>query len=290
MIRATPEIVQPASEQSFLIRAFGDEAFRAPYHFHAEYELTLILNGKGKRYIGNHMADFKAGDMVLVGANLPHCWKLVPEKQPDAGAIVIQFASDFMGDSFFDKPENAPIKSMFQKAANGIWFDQISFEQVYAAILAMQQQDSFHILIDFLKILYQLTQSSKLVLLDKEPNVARLSLVDQKRINPVLAYLVDNFRKQVSLNDAAALTNMTTNAFCKYFKKITRKTFMEMVIQYRLNYATQQLIETDKPVSDIAFNSGFTDVSHFYKVFKTKMGLSPLSYRKKFMIGYDRES
>lgn len=290
MIRATPEIVQPASEQSFLIRAFGDEAFRAPYHFHAEYELTLILNGKGKRYIGNHMADFKAGDMVLVGANLPHCWKLAPEKQPDAGAIVIQFSVDFMGDSFFDKPENAPIKSMFQKAANGIWFDQISFEQVYAAILAMKQQDSFHILIDFLKILYQLTQSSKLVLLDKEPNVARLSLVDQKRINPVLAYLVDNFRKQVSLNDAAALTNMTTNAFCKYFKKITRKTFMEMVIQYRLNYATQQLIETDKPVSDIAFNSGFTDVSHFYKVFKTKMGLSPLSYRKKFMIGYDRES
>ncbi|MFA4868049.1 MAG: AraC family transcriptional regulator [Pedobacter sp.] len=290
MIRATPEIVQPASEQSFLIRAFGDEAFRAPYHFHAEYELTLILNGKGKRYIGNHMADFKAGDMVLVGANLPHCWKLVPEKQPDAGAIVIQFSVDFMGDSFFDKPENAPIKSMFQKAANGIWFDQISFEQVYAAILAMKQQDSFHILIDFLKILYQLTQSSKLVLLDKEPNVARLSLVDQKRINPVLAYLVENFRKQVSLNDAAALTNMTTNAFCKYFKKITRKTFMEMVIQYRLNYATQQLIETDKPVSDIAFNSGFTDVSHFYKVFKTKMGLSPLSYRKKFMIGYDREN
>lgn len=290
MIRAIPEIVQPASEQSFLIRAFGDEAFKAPYHFHAEYELTLILNGKGKRYIGNHMADFKAGDMVLVGANLPHCWKLVPEKQPDAGAIVIQFAIDFMGDSFFEKPENAPIKSMFQKAANGIWFDNSSFETVYAAILAMQQQDSFHILIDFLKILYQLTQSSKLALLDKEPNVARLSLVDQKRINPVLAYLVDNFRKQVSLNEAAALTNMTTNAFCKYFKKITRKTFMEMVIQYRLNYATQQLIETDKPVSDIAFNSGFTDVSHFYKVFKTKMGLSPLSYRKKFMIGYDSEA
>lgn len=290
MIRATPEIVQPASEQSFLIRAFGDEAFRAPYHFHAEFELALILSGKGKRYIGNHMADFKAGDMVLVGANLPHCWKLVPEKQPDAKAIVIQFTIDFIGETFFEKPENAPIKSMFQKAANGIWFDNDSFEQVYADIKAMQQQDSFHMLIGFLKILYRLTQSSKLVLLDKEPDVARLSLVEQKRINPVLAYLVDNFRRQVSLNEAAALTNMTTNAFCKYFKKITRKTFMEMVIQYRLNYATQQLIETDKQVSDIAFNSGFTDVSHFYKVFKSKMGLSPLGYRKKFMVGYDTKA
>lgn len=286
MIRATPEIVQPASEQSFLIRAFGDEAFKAPYHFHTEYELALILSGKGKRYIGNHMADFKAGDMVLVGANLPHCWKLVPEKQSDAKAIVIQFTADFLGESFFDKPENAAIRSMFQKAANGIWFDGESFAKVYAAILDMQEQDNFHTLIGFLKILYQLTQSSRLLLLDKEPDVARLSLVEQKRINPVLAYLVENFRKQVSLNEAAALTNMTTNAFCKYFKKITRKTFMEMVIQYRLNYATQQLIETDKPVSDIAFNSGFTDVSHFYKVFKSKMGLSPLGYRKKFMVRY----
>ncbi|SMD01673.1 AraC family transcriptional regulator [Pedobacter africanus] len=286
MIRATPEIVQPASEQSFLLRAFGDEAFKAPYHFHVEYELTLILSGKGKRYIGNHMADFKAGDMVLVGANLPHCWKLVPEKQSDAKAIVIQFTADFLGEHFFDKPENAAIRSMFQKAVNGIWFDTECFAKVYAAILEMQQQDSFNTLISFLKILYQLSQSPKVVLLDKEPEVVRLSLVEQKRINPVLAYLVDNFRKQVSLNEAAALTNMTTNAFCKYFKKMTRKTFMEMVIQYRLNYATQQLIETDKPVSDIAFSSGFTDVSHFYKVFKSKMGLSPLGYRKKFMVAY----
>lgn len=289
MTRATPEIVQPASEQSFLIRAFGDEAFKAPYHFHVEYELTLILEGKGKRYIGNHMADFKAGDMVLLGPNLPHCWKLVPEKQPEAKAIVIQFTADFLGEIFFDKAENAPIKSMFQKAVNGIWFDAETFEGVYAAILNMEQHNSFNILIDFLRILYQLSQSSRLVLLDKEPDVARLSLVEQKRINPVLAYLVENFRKQVTLNEAAALTNMTTNAFCKYFKKMTRKTFMEMVIQYRLNYATQQLIETDKPVSDIAFNSGFTDVSHFYKVFKSKMGLSPLGYRKKFMVGYISE-
>jgi AraC-like DNA-binding protein/quercetin dioxygenase-like cupin family protein len=289
MIRATPEIVQPASAQSFLIRSFGDEAFRAPYHFHAEYELTLILSGKGKRYIGNHMADFKAGDMVLAGINLPHCWKLVPEKQSDAKAIVIHFTADFLGDSFFDKPENAAIKSMLQKAVNGIWFDQECYKQVYGSLIEMKQQDSFNVLLSFLSILYRLAQSSKLVLLDKEPDVARLSLVEQKRINPVLAYLVDNFRKEVSLHAAAALTNMTTNAFCKYFKKITRKTFMEMVIQYRLNYATQQLIETDKPVSDIAFNSGFNDVSHFYKVFKSKMGLSPLGYRKKFMVGYVTE-
>jgi AraC-like DNA-binding protein len=80
---------------------------------------------------------------------------------------------------------------------------------------------------------------------------------------------------------------MTPNAFCKYFKKITRKTFMETVIEYRLNYATQQLVQTDKPISDISFESGFGDVSHFYKMFKHKMHQSPLNYRKTFMREFD---
>jgi AraC-like DNA-binding protein len=99
----------------------------------------------------------------------------------------------------------------------------------------------------------------------------------------VFAYLVENFRQQVSLDVAAGIANMTTNAFCKYFKKITRKTFVETIIEYRLNYATQQLVQTDKPISEISFDSGFGDVSHFYKTFKSKMHLSPLNYRKKFM-------
>ncbi len=148
----------------------------------------------------------------------------------------------------------------------------------------MEHQDSFKKLITFIEILQKLAASGHFTLLDKQPGPVVHDLSDQKRINPVLAYLVENFRKEVSLTAAASLTNMTTNAFCKYFKRVTRKTFMEMVIQYRLNYATQQLVQTDNPVTDIAFESGFSDVSHFYKTFKSKMGLSPLNYRKKFMV------
>ena len=109
------------------------------------------------------------------------------------------------------------------------------------------------------------------------------TVAEQERINPVFAYLVENFRQPVSLDVAAGIANMTTNAFCKYFKKITRKTFMETIIEYRLNYAIQQLVQTDKPISEISFESGFGDVSHFYKMFKAKMNLSPLNYRKRFM-------
>ncbi len=98
-----------------------------------------------------------------------------------------------------------------------------------------------------------------------------------------MAYIVDNFKNEISLNQAAVLINMTTHAFCKYFKKITRKTFIEAVNEYRVDFAARQLVHTDFAVSQIGFDSGFNDISNFYKTFKQKTKLSPLSYRKTFI-------
>src|ERR1700759_1500914 len=103
MIKASYEVLQTTSGHSFIIRKFGKTAFDAPYHFHEEYELTYILRGRGKRYVGSHMEDFASGDLVLLGANLPHCWKLEPDENSheEASAIVIQFNINFLGDDFF---------------------------------------------------------------------------------------------------------------------------------------------------------------------------------------------
>jgi len=98
----------------------------------------------------------------------------------------------------------------------------------------------------------------------------------------VMAYVVDHFKKQVSLDQAAEIAGMTPTAFCKYFKRVTRKTFIETVLEYRINYAMQQLVHTDHSVSHISFESGFGDVSHFYKTFRLKKKISPLRYRQKF--------
>ena len=152
-----------------------------------------------------------------------------------------------------------------------------------------KEKNNFRMLIGLLEILQKLASTNEYVLLDQNMVIAERTLAEQERINPVYAYLVENFRKQVSLDVAAGIANMTTNAFCKYFKKITRKTFMETIIEYRLNYAIQQLVQTDKPISDISFESGFGDVSHFYKTFKQKMHISPLNYRKKFMRSLEEE-
>jgi AraC-like DNA-binding protein/quercetin dioxygenase-like cupin family protein len=280
MLKASYEVLQPPGNHSFLVRTFGKTGFAAPYHFHPEYELTWIVRGSGKRYAGNNMADFTDGDLVLLGPNVPHCWKLQPEGK-NARSIVIQFTADFLGNDFFSKAELLNIHQLFQRSNSGIQFTNGTPIQEHIKELA-EEKNNFKQLIRLLEILQQLAVSKDYVLLDQHRLIAELSPANQTRINPIFAYLVENFRREVSLNKAAAIAGMTPNAFCKYFKRITRKTFMETVIEYRINYATQQLIQSDKTISDICFDSGFGDISHFYKMFKAKMQVSPLHYRQQF--------
>ena len=286
MIKASFEVLQPLIGQSFLFRRFDRLGFDAPYHFHPEYELTLILNGSGKRYVGSHMGDFSCGDLVLLGPNLPHCWKLEQHKEAQTcgSAIVVQFDGAFLGDDFFNKDELQPIKKLLQLSGCGVSFNGAVQAAVGDMLTELDaEKNNFRLMMGVLEILHRLATTNEYALLDQNRIVAERSVAEQERINPVIAYLVENFRGPVSLDEAAGVANMTTNAFCKYFKKITRKTFMETIIEYRLNYAIQQLVQTDKPISGVSFDSGFGDVSHFYKMFKLKMGLSPLNYRKKFM-------
>lgn len=289
MLKASYEVLQLPTGHSFLLTVYDERAFTAPYHFHPEYELTLITEGRGKRYAGHHMADFSAGDLVLIGPHLPHCWKLEPATAGmtavcPASAIVIQFAPDFLGEELFLKPEFGLIRQLLQNSACGIQFPPatVPFVQGRIRALAVEKSD-FKKLIGLLEILQELALIGNPVLLDTGRITAALNPADQERIHPIFAYLVENFREEISLDKAAASIGMTPNAFCRYFKKITRKTFMETVIEYRLNYATQQLIQTGKPISAICFDSGFGDISHFYKMFRSRMRVSPSNYRRQFM-------
>lgn len=285
MLKASCEVLNPASGQSFLLRRFNKTAFDVPYHFHAEYELTTILEGRGKRFIGHHMANYDEGDLVLLGPRLPHCWKLEREKSAKVGsAIVVQFTKDFMGENFFDKAEFSNIKNLLENSSSGITFNERIQQTIQQQLIKLAEQpNNFRIFMGLMDILQSLAVSTDYTLLDKQNTIAQRSSSEQERINAVYAYLVENFREQVSLEKAAAIAHITPSAFCKYFKKITRKTFMETVISYRINYATQQLVQTDKSISEISFDSGFGDVSHFYKMFRVKMKMSPLHYRKRFM-------
>ncbi|MGN6493637.1 MAG: AraC family transcriptional regulator [Agriterribacter sp.] len=285
MLKPTLESLGTVSESSFLVRKFNEKAFSAPYHFHPEVELALIVKGEGKRYVGNNMSHYTAGDLVLLGPDLPHCWKLEGTKRGKrkAASIVLQFREDCLGNDFFGRKELTAIQKLLQRSAHGMQFQQQTAEAAAQKLQQLEEQtDPFKKMITFLEILQLLATSKEFVLLDKQKKEDPYSTSDQSRINHVMAYIVDHFRTEITLERAAAVAGMTPTAFCKYFKRVTRKTFIETVLDYRINYAMQQLVSTDHPVSHISYESGFGDVSHFYKTFRNRKKFSPLHYRKKF--------
>ncbi len=279
MQKATPEILSSGNRQSFLFRKFGNEAFSAPFHYHQEYELTWIAKGRGKRFVGNRMEDFGAGDFVLIGPNQPHCWKLDATVR-SAKAIVIQFSHDFLGADFFSRPEFDTIQSLLKASTSGLRFSPEKAE--LSCLNAIGKAQGVRRILLLLDLLHTLSQQDHATIGATPLYDAAADSADTKRINVVMAYIVENFKNDISLHDVADIANLTPNAFCKYFKRVTRKTFMDTVIEYRLNHASQQLIHTEDPVSTIAIASGFNDLSYFYKVFKSKLGVSPLGYRKSF--------
>lgn len=286
MQKATEEIILPSKESSFLIRKFDHKGFQAPFHFHPEYELTYIPEGKGKRFVGNNMSSFKANDLVLIGSNLPHCWKLDAEVKKNASSIVIQFTPDqFAPFVSGDIPEFNSMAHLLKRSNNGIKFSEKIAHTVSKDIqYILSEKDKFKRLMTLLSILKTLSNSKQFILLNRNNFVHTHSEHNRERLNKVNAYIIENFQEDISLNEAAKIVGMTPNAFCKYYKNTTRETLMETVINLRIDHAIQQLIETDKTITDICFESGFGDVSHFYKIFSSRIKISPLRYRNKYRV------
>ncbi len=281
-MKPTFETISSTYNSSFLVRKFEEICFAAPYHFHPEYELTLILKGCGKRYVGSHMANYFPDDLILLGPNVPHCWKTENSMADENSiSVVIQFDADFMGPQFFNKPEMKRILQLLNHSKYGIQFTENISQYKNKINGLLNEKSSFRKLVLLLEILHGLANANK-ILLDNQNLYAELSVMEKERMNTVIAYVVENFRENISLRKAAAVANMNPHAFCKYFKKVTRKTFIEAVTGYRINFAMQQLVNTDKPIAQVGFDSGFNDISNFYKTFKDRMMISPLSYRNDF--------
>lgn len=278
------ETISAFGNNSFLVRKFDEKVFKAPYHFHPEYELTFIINGTGKRYVGTHMSDYLPGDLVLLGSNVPHCWKTENALPGEtSSSVVIHFNPDFLGADFFRKPEMKNITQLLEKSNYGVQFNGDITVFKNRILQLLKEKNSFKKLVMLLELLYELSITKNYILLNKQNLFAALPPTEKERMNAVTAYIVEHFREKISLSKAAREANMTPQAFCKYFKKISRKTFIEAVTDYRVDFAMQELVHTNKPVTQIGFDSGFNDISNFYKTFKDRLKLSPLAYRNMFI-------
>ncbi len=259
--------------------------FYNPLHYHPEFELTLIVKSFGQRRIGDSIENFNEGDLVLVGNNLPHMWKndeIFFDEKTDmkAQAICVKFLPDFAGDDFLERPEMKGIKSVLkEKAPLGIKLLgklRHEVENIMKNLPDMDQTDRF---IQVLQILNLISKSNEYRLL-ASINFQQENVKNAHRINVVLDYIMDHYDEDLSLEKVAALVNMNKNAFCRFFKKGTRKSLFSVINEVRIAKACQQLTETDMNVLQVAFGCGFNTISNFNKTFKKLTGVKPLTYKK----------
>jgi AraC-like DNA-binding protein len=287
-MKASLEHLSENINQPIQLKEIVQARFDAPYHFHPELELTLIISGEGKRFIGNQISDFSPGDLVLLGSNLPHCWQnhrndwLGSDEPSDAAqAIVIHFKRDFLGDKFLENDACQNIRQLFDRAKGGLTILGPTQDKVAREMLKLKELAPFPRLLAFLQILHSLTMGGADVqAIDTNEGGYTVSTIDLERINRIYAYIIAHYTQEVHLDEVAHLANMTETAFCRYFKKVTQKTFVEIVTEFRIKHACQMLRTTQKTMVEICFESGFGNLSHFNKQFKHWMKVPPLQYRK----------
>lgn len=255
------------------------------WHYHPELELVIVLKSKGTRFIGDSIKKFQPRDVVLIGKNLPHMWLNDPKYfQEDeslrAEAVAINFKEDFLGPTFLQLPEIKPIASLFEKAEQGIQFKNVP-EPLLQTIIELNEETDFNKTHQFIGILHQLALHEDFKVLASSGYVASLRLEESDLSNKVIAFIFNNFNKEIDLKTVADIVNMNPSAFSRSFKRVHRKTFSKYVNEIRIGYACKLLIENELNVAAIAYESGFNNLSNFNRQFKMIKHMSPSAYLKK---------
>ncbi|HEY9116353.1 MAG TPA: AraC family transcriptional regulator [Roseivirga sp.] len=277
------EQILPAFGSSFLVRQYNQscENTLANWHFHPEVELIYVQGGTGKRHIGKHLSYFNDGDLVLMGAYLPH-YGFTDRLTGNSSETVVQFKQDFLGKDFFNIPEMNGIRQLLELAKKGLAFHGKTKDVVGKKIEELAYKDQFGRLLGLIAILQDLYTSKEYTVLNADGVAMAVDTKDNDRMNDIYSFIRSKFKEHISLDEIADEVNMTVPAFCRYFKKISRKTFTKFVNEYRVVHASKLLAETSMQITEVSFESGFNNFSHFNKSFKEFTGKSPSAYRKEF--------
>lgn len=262
-----------------------------PWHYHPELEVTLFTEGKGRRYVGDHIENFDGLELVMLGGNLPHCWKNYPEYyQGEQGieknrALVIHFNESSFGKGFFDLPEMHSISSLIRESHRGIKFVGSTLEKGREIFEKININSGFDRLVLFFKLLRLLSTSDEKKILASMGYRNVLTNNNLGLIEKVYQYTTEQYLKDVALSQVADHVNMTVPSFSRFFKKHTGKTYSRFVNEMRIGYACRLLIDTDYNITQICYEVGFNNESYFFRVFKKITGSSPQGYKENSIRG-----
>ena len=275
--------------QSIHLHKASHKALDYPLHYAPDHEIIYIEQGHGTSIVGNSISSFADGDLVLVGANVPHVWKSDKEYFDDdftgiTKILVIHFNPDFLGKGFIEVPEMTLIRKLYKTARRGIRFHgkpRNRMVELMKAVFEVAGQDR---IIRFIHLLHEMSKVKEYELLS---NIEYHSVITDEecvQINKVYEYLFKNYSKEIDFRQISSLVNMSAPSLCRYFKKHTQKTITDVLNEIRVRQACKLLSTNKANAKEACYMSGFNNYSHYNKQFKKIVGKTPLHYQKEYNI------
>lgn len=283
------KLVTPPS-QSVIIFDEEKPHFTVPWHFHPEIEILYVVKSSGTSYIGDCINSFSAGDITIIGENVPHWWKsnikyMNGTTNEGIKALIIQFNRDIFGADFINTPEMSPIKDLLEKSKRGIRFNGKAREVLGKQMLKIFRVKGIYRITELILLLDTMAGSAEYSFQSSLGYSKLLNSYDFYRFNKIHEFLVTNFTQQISLDDISRIVNMSPTALCRYFKKHTSKTLFAFLNEIRIGHACKLMIEENVAISNASYESGYNNLSHFNYQFKRIMKVTPTEYVSAYKNG-----
>ncbi|NLR78425.1 AraC family transcriptional regulator [Chitinophaga eiseniae] len=282
------KVLEGLENEVFLTRIIQRPYFTTEFHFHLECQFTYIVESAGHKVIGDCVESFEPGELTLLGSYIPHVWYNDPatvssnkQRKTPAKSVALFFNPEKMGEllSFFFSTKK--LLSVLDLAKRGMKFYGHTKSSLAALLLQMAEEPpgpSKMILL--LQVLQILCTTNEYALLAGPGYANRYSDRDSARMEKIFRYVFANFSTEISLDKAAGLIHMNKQAFCRYFKGRTQRTFVDFVNEVRITQACKLLAAGDDSIGGIAYKCGFNTLSNFNRYFKKIKGTSPRNYRQ----------
>lgn len=272
-------------DESLIYEEDRGKVFYDKFHQHEEIQLSYIARGEGKLVVGDLIHPYKEGDLFLLGSNLPHVFASDREQETISVMKTIYFTPDLFSGELAKVPGIQEVVHLLEKSIRGIQFTEIN--PLFSEWIAEFAADSgLSRLITFFRMIQGLIISpyKELSLFSNEKHYSEQ---EGKRMSAILNYTFKHFGTPITLEEIADVASMNKNAFCRYFKQRTRKTYFQFLIEVRIENACRELSRNaDRSISEIAENCGFQNISNFNRKFRELKQISPFNYRKEQLLPY----
>jgi len=253
------------------------------WHYHPEIEICYVKQGFGQRIVGESVERFVAGDLVLLGSNLPHSWisDQTFNELPDQMEVYVVHVDIGKMSHLLKLHEFADLENFLVQAGSGFHFEDVD-DGILSELNEFEQSSGLEKTLLLLSLFEKMLRASTKRQLCKSTYVPETGKQVESRILSVCRYIHDNYKEKIRLDELASLAHMNTSAFCRFFKKVIGKTAIEYINELRINTASHELIVSDKAINQIAWDNGFLSLSQFNKLFKIYNQQTPSQYRKSF--------